>query len=89
MTKKKNGFTLIELLVVIAIIAMLLAILGPSLRLAKETATSAVCLAHLSGLTKAWTLYAGENEKPVSLHQQSHCAVFSYITAFVSSAATG
>ncbi len=57
----KKGFTLIELLVVIAIIAMLLAIIGPSLKLAKETATSAVCLAHLSGLTKAWYLYAGDN----------------------------
>lgn len=61
MTKKK-GFTLIELLVVIAIIAMLLAILGPSLKLAKETATSAVCLSNLSGLTKTWFLYAGDND---------------------------
>ena len=62
MTKKKNGFTLIELLVVIAIIALLLAVLGPSLRLAKETATAAVCLSNLYGLTKAWHLYAGEND---------------------------
>ena len=57
----KKAFTLIELLVVIAIIALLLAILIPALNAVKETATSAVCLAHLTGLTKAWYLYADDN----------------------------
>jgi prepilin-type N-terminal cleavage/methylation domain-containing protein len=39
----KNGFTLIELLVVIAIIAMLLAIVIPSMRKAKEYAKKVLC----------------------------------------------
>lgn len=40
---KTKGFTLIELLVVIAIIAMLLAILMPSLSAVKERAKRVVC----------------------------------------------
>lgn len=59
---RKNGFTLIELLVVIAIIAMLLAMLMPSLNLAKRKGQSIVCAAHNRGLLVAWRLYAGDNE---------------------------
>jgi prepilin-type N-terminal cleavage/methylation domain-containing protein len=56
-----HGFTLIELLVVIAIIALLLAIIMPSLNAAKRMAQGVVCLANLNGLSKAWVFYADEN----------------------------
>jgi prepilin-type N-terminal cleavage/methylation domain-containing protein len=57
-----RGFTLIELLVVIAIIGILLAILIPGLRIAKELATGAVCLSNQRGLITGWILYANEND---------------------------
>lgn len=58
---KGKAFTLIELLVVIAIIAILMAILMPSLRAARESGQRAVCLNNLRQLTTAWIMYADEN----------------------------
>ena len=60
-TTRKKAFTLIELLVVIAIIALLLSILLPSLKLAKDLGRRTVCLAHLHSLGLSWVLYADEN----------------------------
>ncbi|MBN1818532.1 MAG: type II secretion system protein [Sedimentisphaerales bacterium] len=60
--KTKRGFTLIELLVVIAIIGILLAVLIPALRIAKQQATSAVCLSHQKGLLLAYKLYVEDND---------------------------
>jgi prepilin-type N-terminal cleavage/methylation domain-containing protein/prepilin-type processing-associated H-X9-DG protein len=62
MDKKARGFTLIELLVVIAIIAILMAILMPTLNRAREQGRRAVCLANLKQLTLAWLMYADEND---------------------------
>jgi prepilin-type N-terminal cleavage/methylation domain-containing protein len=59
---KKTGFTLIELLVVIAIIALLLAVLVPALRIAKEKGGLAVCLHNARQLSMAWFAYQGENK---------------------------
>lgn len=50
MEEKRKGFTLIELLVVIAIIALLLSIILPSLRLAKDKARTVICTSN----TKQW-----------------------------------
>jgi len=54
------GFTLIELLVVISIIALLIAILIPVLRSARELSQRTVCLSNLRQLTLAWVAYATE-----------------------------
>lgn len=59
---RRKGFTLIELLVVIAIIALLLSVMVPSLRIAKEYAAAAVCLTNQKNLCLAWTMYAEDNE---------------------------
>ena len=58
----KKAFTLIELLVVIAIIALLMAILMPSLRRAREQAQSQVCMAHVKGIGVGILMYLTENE---------------------------
>ena len=58
----KSGFTLIELLVVIAIIALLLAILMPSLRKAKEMAKSVVCRTRLKQCHNIVQLFAHDND---------------------------
>jgi len=44
---RRNAFTLIELLTVVAIIAMLIAILMPSLRRSRMVAKRAICASHL------------------------------------------
>jgi prepilin-type N-terminal cleavage/methylation domain-containing protein/prepilin-type processing-associated H-X9-DG protein len=56
-----SGFTLIELLVVIAIIAILAALLLPSLNRAKAQGQSIACLNNIRQLTLCWHLYAGEH----------------------------
>jgi prepilin-type N-terminal cleavage/methylation domain-containing protein/prepilin-type processing-associated H-X9-DG protein len=61
---RSKAFTLIELLVVIAIIALLLAIIMPSLKIAKQQAQGIVCLSNLRGLSMAWHSYA-ENQDGV------------------------
>ncbi len=59
---RREAFTLIELLVVIAIIAILMAILMPALKRAREQGQRAVCLNHLKTLTLGWSMYADDND---------------------------
>jgi prepilin-type N-terminal cleavage/methylation domain-containing protein/prepilin-type processing-associated H-X9-DG protein len=63
--QKGKGFTLIELLVVIAIIALLMAILIPTLQTAREQGKRAVCLSNLKQLTIGWIMYADENNDKI------------------------
>ena len=58
----KRAFTLIELLVVIAIIALLMAILMPSLHLAREQARGVHCAHNVRTLTLAWLIYKDDND---------------------------
>ena len=62
MARRGEGFTLIELLVVIAIIALLMAILIPTLNRAREQGKRAACLHNLKQLTLAWIMYADDND---------------------------
>lgn len=57
---KPTGFTLIELLVVVAIIAVLVAILLPSIRKAREAAKTVACLSNLRQLGIYGQMYQQE-----------------------------
>src|SRR2546429_9962950 len=59
----QRGFTLIELLVVIAIIAILAALLLPTLSRAKAKAQTMKCLNNVRQLDLCWILYAGDNNE--------------------------
>ncbi len=58
--RSRRGFTLVELLVVISILALLIAILLPSLTRARDQALSAKCLANLHSMGIGIMVYASE-----------------------------
>jgi prepilin-type N-terminal cleavage/methylation domain-containing protein/prepilin-type processing-associated H-X9-DG protein len=64
-----HGFTLIELLVVIAIIAIIAALLLPSLTKAKEKSLSIACQNNLKQLQICWHSYAMDNRDEVPPNQ--------------------
>ncbi len=59
--RRTKGFTLVELLVVIAIIAMLIAVLLPSLARARELSKRTVCGTHLKAIGKGAAMYGNDN----------------------------
>ena len=60
--KRRKAFTLIELLVVISVIALLLAILMPSLGRVKQQGMATVCKAHLHNWMYSTNLYTQDND---------------------------
>lgn len=62
MGNRHKGFTLIELLVVIAIIALLMAILVPSLSRARKQARTVYCLNNLRQIGVSMLEYAQQND---------------------------
>jgi prepilin-type N-terminal cleavage/methylation domain-containing protein/prepilin-type processing-associated H-X9-DG protein len=59
--RRRTGFTLVELLVVIAIMAVLLALLAPALRKAREQGQMVYCLGNMRKLSVGWQMYADDN----------------------------
>jgi prepilin-type N-terminal cleavage/methylation domain-containing protein len=66
--KSPRGFSLVELLIVIAIVAVLLAVVLPSLSKARNIARDTKCLAGARGVHMACTIYSADfkNFYPVS-----------------------
>ncbi len=59
--KREAGFTLIELLVVITIIAILAALLFPTLRNAKEKARRTACMSNLRQINQGLRMYSDDS----------------------------
>ena len=88
MTKGKNakrddqGFMLIELLVVISIIALLLAVLLPSLQAARERSRRVICQNNLHQAGAAMFMYAGDFDDALPIGSIIDRRAPGYVTAW-------
>jgi prepilin-type N-terminal cleavage/methylation domain-containing protein/prepilin-type processing-associated H-X9-DG protein len=81
---RKKAFTLIELLVVIAIIALLMAILLPTLQRVKRQAKAAVCQANLKQWGNVLALYAEDSQGRLPCEPSGDCGICLLRGAFLS-----
>jgi prepilin-type N-terminal cleavage/methylation domain-containing protein/prepilin-type processing-associated H-X9-DG protein len=79
---KNRAFTLVELLVVIGIIAILIAVLLPALRKARESASRAACLSNLRQCGQMFYLYAGMYKDQISLGARSNVYQENYVIRY-------
>jgi len=63
--RKRNGFTLVELLVVIGIIAVLISLLLPAMRKARQAVNAVTCLSNLRTLGLSTQMYLDSNKGKV------------------------
>ncbi|MEP0845286.1 MAG: prepilin-type N-terminal cleavage/methylation domain-containing protein [Phycisphaerae bacterium] len=74
--QSRTAFTLVELMVVVAVIALLIALLLPTLQRARDEARRGVCLNNLRELGRYTGLYAHENHD--RMPRSTHSAGFSF-----------
>ncbi|MBI4024273.1 MAG: prepilin-type N-terminal cleavage/methylation domain-containing protein [Verrucomicrobia bacterium] len=78
-----GGFTLIELLVVIAIIAILAALLSPSLRAAKDAAKGITCVNNLRQLGLGMRLYAADYNNRIEVYRSNNANWTAYFQSYL------
>ncbi|MBI4580189.1 MAG: type II secretion system protein [Planctomycetes bacterium] len=73
---RRSGFTLIEILVVVAIIALLISILFPSLKLAREQTKITMCLTNLHDTGQAMHQYSMQYDPYYPLVSYIGCSIY-------------
>jgi prepilin-type N-terminal cleavage/methylation domain-containing protein len=81
-TRSPRAFTLVELLVVIGIIAILIGILLPALRRARESANKASCLSNLHQLSVYLQQYQNQFRGQLPIYVMGGTAYFNYVVYF-------